>query len=248
MSPAAREDVAKTLDAAEAALLRGERPEAFVWCDHVTSGALIGACTARDAARDKALRDARFAGLVARMSPAQQQAWPALEAAWMQWANAHATHEVDQSGTLRAALTVSAIERDLDALERWSRGVLDRRAVFLVQRDDALTTSDAAPPDLQRKLADALARLATPDGWFDDAGEYGTPGPEGHARTQQAWHAARDTALRWAALSVSPQDLTQHALALDAVRFVQLQDALLPAGWPDGLFADDGVLADDADP
>jgi uncharacterized protein YecT (DUF1311 family) len=145
-------------------------------CDDLTSGAMGGVCAslASDIAEQKAAAD--FGKIIQRWTPGQQAAFARLEQAAQKYFEAHASNEIDLSGTARGAFYVE----ERDAMKKAFRADI---ANF--EQGKAAAGTPAAYSAADRKLnavyATTLKQSFT-----------GTINKDGIRETQRAWLPYRD--------------------------------------------------------
>lgn len=167
---------------------RGDRDGDFDYCDGITSGLAAGYCAAHRESVDGAKRDAAYAQLTARWSPAEKQALARLRAAHEAFAQASGGGEVDHSGTLRAAMEIGAEETLRDALLAMLRQLEAGKAPGYGHAQYA--AADAALNAAYRKQLEEVE---------PNAG-VGAVTRQGIRDAQRAWLAYRDAFLAFAAV------------------------------------------------
>jgi uncharacterized protein YecT (DUF1311 family) len=169
-----------------AALRRRPGSTGFDLCDDITSGYMMGACTAHSERVRSLARGAR--------KQEATKGLPALELGRLEQAaaaffDARERNEVDLSGTARAALQIeerSKLERDyVESLAK-------------IRTRDLPPPSDFASADveLNRVYAKIMSTKIDPDSLY---GIYGSVQPKGVQETQRVWLRFRDA---WAELGV----------------------------------------------
>lgn len=168
--------------------LKTKPEDDFDICDDITSGLMMGECSAR-ASRELAVsRDARIATLVARFPPTAVALYPPLKRAFETFLAAHGEGEVDLSGTARGAMMTEEKDRVRDQF------VLDLTRLA-EGRWPAATAAEASAADAQ--LNASYRKALT---WA--AGEtYSTVKPDEIRQAQRAWLTYRDAFARFAAAS-----------------------------------------------
>ncbi|MBV9655351.1 MAG: DUF1311 domain-containing protein, partial [Acetobacteraceae bacterium] len=79
----------------------------FSYCDDITSGAGQGFCAAHDAALADQARKTRIEAVASGWTGKEKQAFLTLRKAEQAFIDARAAHEVDMSGTARAAMAIN---------------------------------------------------------------------------------------------------------------------------------------------
>ncbi|MFC3077227.1 lysozyme inhibitor LprI family protein [Phenylobacterium terrae] len=183
-------------------------PESFHWCDHVTSGRMMGVCAAHFARIDGAKREAEIATLTAAWSPPERKAFAALRTAADAFIAARAENEVDMSGTMRAALSLGEEERQRDAF----------KALLTELEAGKAPSGGLAPADAELNRVYRQVMNAGEDTRLD----WGTVAPDDIRATQRIWLRYRDAWLAFAKVKypqVSPDAL--------AARLTQERTAML---------------------
>ncbi|PLY44619.1 hypothetical protein CSZ94_05755 [Janthinobacterium sp. ROICE36] len=184
------------------------------WCDDITSGYMMGVCSAIDARQKQRVR-AQATGKVSVNMPAVAQAsLQKLQAAANKFADARAAHETDLSGTARAALSIAARTAELDLLaldvREYEAGKLpaSRSKAQVAALDKGL---NAIYGKLMKKPAETYA---------------GAVGKDGIRATQRLWLAYRDAWMNFGALRYPSVTSDTWAGLLTARRNAQLQAML----------------------
>lgn len=169
----------------------------FHYCDEATSGHVGGQCAGHAARIARAERAVALAALTAGWTGRERTALTALQAAHEAYSEAHASGEIDMTGTLRLAFWHRAKEKRAEEL----LGALQR-------------LESGAGPGAQADLAAADAALNAAyrnvmGGEFLDSP--GSVTPQGVRDAQRAWLRYRDAFLAFAALKWP--DVPQRALA-----------------------------------
>lgn len=151
----------------------------FDLCDDITSGLNQGACAHLDARRADATRKLKIASITQALPPAAKDLLPALEKAEKAFEETRINHEIDLSGTARAAFQFGDQTKLRDQfvinLDRFGQGdVPEATAADLGKLDQEL---NAVYQQIQHAPAKA---------W------YGTVRPEGIRETQLKWLALVD--------------------------------------------------------
>lgn len=183
-------------------------------CDDITSGYMMGVCSAIEARQKQRVR-AHTTGKLSEGWPAAAQAsLQKLQAAASRFADARAAHETDLSGTARAALSIAARTAELDLLAQ------DLREYEAGKLPASMTKEQAAALDkelnaiygkLMKKPAETYAGAVSKDGI---------------RATQRLWLAYRDAWMNFGAVRYPSVTSETWAGRLTARRNVQLQDLL----------------------
>lgn len=168
---------------------KGWKGRDFHFCDDITSGLAMGYCESHEAGMAGARREAALASMTAGWTGPEKQAFARLRTAHEAYAEAHASGEIDLSGTARAALAIAAEEalRDelVEVLERLRSGrALPTPAARLPAEDAALNAA------YRKRLREAAG-----------AGDHpGAVTAEGIRSAERAWLRYRDSFLAFAAI------------------------------------------------
>ncbi len=161
----------------------------FGFCDDITSGFMQGFCAAYDSEIQDQKRAESLHALVSHFDPAQRVAFEELRKSEEAYALAHASGEIDLSGTARAMFQIDAQDtlRDdfLAALQLFEQGKLPYGS--------AAQYSDA---DVRLNLAYRKALSAAET----HKNDYGAVQPEGIRNTERAWLKYRDAWIAFAKL------------------------------------------------
>ncbi|QCR36967.1 lysozyme inhibitor LprI family protein [Nissabacter sp. SGAir0207] len=200
-APAENDDRPRTLQMLAAKKWQGD---SFSFCDNITSGYNMGICTAHEARISEGKRHAQTVALIAHWRAADRQALQPLQQALQEYANASADHEVDLSGTARAAFQVEQrqhllqqFDQLLHALEHQSLPVASARHYR------------AADAELNRVYRLVMAIAPTPGEGADHLPSM-TVTKSGIRDTQRRWLRYRDAWLAFAAQkypAVKPESL-----------------------------------------
>jgi hypothetical protein len=161
------------------AMKAGDEAGAFDLCDDITSGRMMGYCASLQERRETGARDARLAAIAARVPGRAKGALARLDAAAKAFFDARVEHEVDLSGTARAALQIEERTRLRDG--------------FLASLEALL----AAPPawadrDRDFEKADRALNAAYRAALAAEPGSRGTVTADGTRATQRLWIPYRD--------------------------------------------------------
>ncbi len=159
----------------------------FGFCDEASSGLTGGYCAAHDYRLKQQGEANAIAHFAASLPAAAQPAFIQLLQAQAVWGQARSSHEVDLTGTLRAAFEID--ERDLQ--ERDFIAMLDR---LRTGQPPHLGPADLA--DAQARMQTVLSRIQREAGYLRD----GTVTREGVQEDQYSWEAYRDA---WGAFVVA---------------------------------------------
>lgn len=168
----------------------------FSFCDDITSGYAQGLCAAHDAALADAERKRQLANMTAGWSERDKRALTVLQKAESGFVKARADHEVDQSGTARAALVIDEEQtRQQDFL-----GMLQSLAAGKAPRftTEQFTAADARLNTLYQRIQQSGGK-----GW-------GTVAKDGIRTTQRAWLRYRDAWVAFAKVkypSITPDSI-----------------------------------------
>ena len=183
-------------------------------CDDITSGYMMGVCSAIDARQKQRVRAQATEKVSAAMPAVAQAALQKLQAAAGKFADARAAHETDLSGTARAALSIAARTAELDLLAQ------DVRAYEAGKLPAGMSKAQAAALDkelnalygkLMKKPAETYA---------------GAVDKDGIRATQRLWLAYRDAWVNFGAARYPSVTGDTWAGLLTARRNAQLQDLL----------------------
>ncbi|PHV18825.1 lysozyme inhibitor LprI family protein [Janthinobacterium sp. GW458P] len=183
-------------------------------CDDITSGYMMGVCSAIDARQKQRVR-AQASGKLSDGWPAVAQAsLQKLQAAASKFADARAAHETDLSGTARAAMSIAARTAELDLLAQ------DLRQYEAGKLPPALSMAQAAA--LDKELNAIYGKLMK-----KPASTYaGAVDKDGIRATQRLWLAYRDAWMNLGAVRYPSVTSETWAGLLTARRNAQLQDLL----------------------
>ncbi|MDB5710698.1 MAG: hypothetical protein JWL96_2768 [Sphingomonas bacterium] len=192
-----------------------DAPDAFDYCDDITSGFGLGLCTYRWSRGGAVERDRELRTLAAAFPKGSAPLYRAMKTAFDAFVTAH-DGEVDQSGTNRTMMVIMEQDKVRDQF------VLDLHRLK-EGKWPALSGDDARAADAQlnasyRKL---LAAIVTPD-------DYPQPHRKDVRDAQRAWLIYRDAYVRFAAI-VAPAISGDAILArLTRLRLAQIEhsDAL----------------------
>ena len=183
-------------------------------CDDITSGYMMGVCSAIDARQKQRVRTQATGKVSAAMPAAAQASLQKLQAAANNFADARAANETDLSGTARAALSIAARTAELDLLAQ------DVRQYEAGKLPASLSKAQVAALDkelnaiygkLMKKPAETYA---------------GAVGKDGIRATQRLWLAYRDAWMNFGAMRYPSVSSDTWAGLLTARRNAQLQDLL----------------------
>ncbi len=167
----------------------GANEAPFDLCDDATSGLMAGACAKVQANFRAAKRHQALATLQSDWTPAAKAAFAPVSQAEAAFAEVRSREEVDLSGTARAMFSIGEAETLRDQ-------VLVNLKDFKAGRIPAATAAQADQAD--REMNATLAQLkAAPAAAWDGL----TITPDGIAKTQQAWLAARDAWIAFARIA-----------------------------------------------
>ena len=185
-------------------------------CDDITSGYMMGVCSAIDARQKNRVRG-QASGKATQAWPAAAQAsYQKLEAASAKFADARAGKETDLSGTARAAMSIAARTAELELLAQ------DVKQYEAGKLPPAMTQAQAQALDKQLNVIyGKLMKQPKPD-------YAGAVEKEGIRDTQRLWLKYRDAWMEFGA--VHYPSVTSHtwAAVLTARRNAQLQELLEP--------------------
>lgn len=162
--------------------LAGLKPgESFDQCDDITSGAMMGMCSAVHEKQENKARQQRKAQLAKDFSPDEKTAFKALDVAVQRYAKLRGDRETDLSGTARGAMSTDASAQVLDEflkdLEAFEKGHWE------VASEAQWTTEDERLNAAYRQAMKANQHPAPAPGEVS---------PQGIQATQRAWLVYRD--------------------------------------------------------
>ena len=162
-------------------------------CDDVTSSAMAGFCTGRNAGFARVVRDRQWQTLQSDWTPVQRNAWQTLRIAADGYFGRVGSEEIDLSGTSRGAFAIEAREtlemELLDTVQRFERGERPTQtAASLAPLDRALNTT-------YREVRAELQDRPLLQGYD----LFGTVNADGVRDTQRAWLRYRDAWVAFAA-------------------------------------------------
>ena len=185
-------------------------------CDDITSGYMMGVCSAIDARQKNRVRG-QASGKATQAWPAAAQAsYQKLEAASAKFADARAGKETDLSGTARAAMSIAARTAELELLAQ------DVKQYEAGKLPAAMTQAQAQALDKQLNVIyGKLMKQPKPD-------YAGAVEKDGIRDTQRLWLKYRDAWMEFGA--VHYPSVTSHtwAAVLTARRNAQLEALLEP--------------------
>jgi uncharacterized protein YecT (DUF1311 family) len=152
-------------------------------CDDITSGAMSGVCASLRSDIDEQKAAAEFSKITQTFTPAQTALFAALEEKARKYFDAHASNEIDLSGTARG-------EFYIEARDAMMRGF--RRDVVEMEQGKAPQETPATFIAADRKLNEVYAKTLKQT--FD-----GTISKDGVRNTQRAWLPYRDAFVQFAA-------------------------------------------------
>ena len=183
-------------------------------CDDITSGYMMGVCSAIDARQKQRVR-AQTTGKLSEGWPAAAQAsLQKLQTAASKFADARAAHETDLSGTARAALGIAARTAELDLLAHDLRDYEAGKLPPSMSKEQAAALDkelNAIYGKLMKKPAEPYAGAVSKDGI---------------RATQRLWLAYRDAWIGFGAVRYPAVSSDTWAGRLTARRNTQLQDLL----------------------
>lgn len=183
----------------------------FHYCDDITSGLAMGYCAAHQARIANAERAAESARLVAAWTAPERAALERLQDAHGAYATAHGEGEIDLSGTMRAAMQISA-----------EQSLHDELAAML----QTLAANDAPPAGPTLADADAALNLAYRSRLSGEFGDHpGAVSRDGVRNAQRAWLRYRDAFLAFAATKFPAAPRERLAAWLTAQRTDRLASA-----------------------
>jgi uncharacterized protein YecT (DUF1311 family) len=169
---------------------QSENSAKFSFCDDITSGFMQGFCAARDSEIRDQMRAESLNALVSHFTPSQRLAFDKLRKSEETYALAHASGEIDLSGTARAMFQIEAQDtlRDdfLAALQRYEKGKFPSEPT--AQYSDADERLNSA---YRKALSDAEKHKS-------DYG--GAVQPSGIRDAERAWLRYRDAWMAFAKL------------------------------------------------
>lgn len=183
-------------------------------CDDITSGYMMGVCSAIEARQKQRVRSAG-SGKTAQAWPAAVQAsYKKLEAATGNFADARAGKETDLSGTARAAISISVRTAELELL------VQDIKQYEAGKLPPAATPAQAQAQDRELNLLyGKLMKQPKPD-------YAGAVEKEGIRDTQRLWLKYRDAWIAFGAVRYPSVAAEAWTAMLTARRNAQLKDLL----------------------
>lgn len=184
-------------------------------CDDITSGYMMGVCSAIDA-RQKNRARSQASGKASQAWPAAVQAsFKKLEAATATFADARAAKETDLSGTARAAMSIAARNAELELLAQ------DVRQYDAGKLPAAVSKAQAAALDKQLNVIyGKLMKQPKPD-------YAGAVEKDGIRDTQRLWLRYRDAWLAFGAVHYPSVTGDTWAALLTARRNAQLEELLV---------------------
>jgi uncharacterized protein YecT (DUF1311 family) len=183
-------------------------------CDDITSGYMMGVCSAIDARQKQRVRAQATDKVSAGMPAVAQASLQKLQAAASKFADARAAHETDLSGTARAALSIAARTAELDLLAQDVRGYEAGKLPASMSKAQVAALDkelNAIYGKLMKKPAETYA---------------GAVGKDGIRATQRLWLAYRDAWMNFGAVRYPSVTSETWAGLLTARRNAQLQDLL----------------------
>ena len=184
------------------------------WCDDITSGYMMGVCSAIDARQKQRVRTQATGKVSASMPAVAQASLQKLQAAASKFADARAANETDLSGTARAALSIAARTAELDLLAH------DVREYEAGKLPPSMSKEQAAA--LDKELNVIYGKLMK-----KPAASYaGAVGKDGIRATQRLWLAYRDAWMNFGTVRYRSVSSETWAGRLTSRRNVQLQDLL----------------------
>ncbi|MGF6117744.1 uncharacterized protein YecT (DUF1311 family) [Janthinobacterium lividum] len=183
-------------------------------CDDITSGYMMGVCSAIDARQKQRVRTQATGKVSASMPAAAQASLQKLQAAASKFADARADYETDLSGTARAALSIAARTAELDLLAHDLREYEAGKLPASMSREQAAALDkelNAIYGKLMKKPAQTHA---------------GAVGKDGIRATQRLWLAYRDAWMNFGAVRYPSVTSDSWAGLLTSRRNVQLHDLL----------------------
>ncbi|WP_176460883.1 lysozyme inhibitor LprI family protein [Janthinobacterium sp. PC23-8] len=180
-------------------------------CDDITSGYMMGVCSAIDARQKNRVRSQASGKATAAWPAAAQASWQKLEAATAKFADARAAKETDLGGTARAAMSIAARTAELELLAQ------DVKQYETGKLPSAMTQAQAQALDKQLNVIyGKLMKQPRPD-------DAGAVDKDGIRDTQRLWLKYRDAWIDFGA--VHYPSVTSHTWAamLTARRNAQLE-------------------------
>ena len=184
-------------------------------CDDITSGYMMGVCSAIDARQKNRVRS-QASGKATQAWPAAAQAsFKKLEAAAANFADARAGKETDLSGTARAAMSIAARNAELELLAH------DIKQYDADKLPAATTKAQAQALDKQLNVIyGKLMKQPKPD-------YAGAVEKDGIRDTQRLWLKYRDAWLAFGAVHYPSVTSDTWAALLTARRNAQLEELLV---------------------
>lgn len=183
-------------------------------CDDITSGYMMGVCSAIDARQNNRVRNAATGKTNASWPVAAQASYQKLEAATAKFADARAGKETDLSGTARAAMSIAARTAELDLLAQ------DVKQYEAGKLPAAMTPAQAQALDKQLNVIyGKLMKQPKPD-------YAGAVEKDGVRDTQRLWLKYRDAWMDFGAMHYPSVTSHTWAALLTARRNAQLQELL----------------------
>ncbi len=164
----------------------------FDLCDTATSGLSEGFCADIDARLNQVHRQQKIQGIAGKLPPSAQPAFHALQAAEDAFDDLRSSHEVDLSGTGRAAFELEEQDKLRDQ--------------FLINLQRLTAPTYTSPVPLKTADANlnaayqALKASMPPKELTGEFTTYGTLGFDGVQKTQRAWLTLRDA---WVAFATA---------------------------------------------
>lgn len=193
-------------------LLQGlkQKSEHIDYCDSLTSGAAAGACAALGSRIAAVNREAGLTKLVAALSPAGRQLYPAMRTAFDAFAESSAGNEVDLSGTMRGVYVTDA------------RDALNNQFVTDMGRLRTGKWPPAAASDAVKADAKLNATYRAMLAWADDKNNLTTIKSPDVRNTQRLWLSYRDAFARFAAVAAPSVGRDAIVTRLTRLRLAQL--------------------------
>lgn len=160
--------------------------EPFLYCDHVSSGATEGVCSAFAEGTENRRRKSFYKVVTGTFSPEQRHAFDALQRAAEAYFEEHARSEQDMTGSAREAIVAEEQARLRNEFEQQIRVIQGGK----LPDHDPLPTAD-------EDLNTAYRNILKKDHWIKR--ELTTVSPEGIRATQRLWLKYRDA---WARFGV----------------------------------------------
>jgi hypothetical protein len=189
----------------------GSQQATFDLCDDAMSGLSDGSCTSISTRAAGAIRSRKIAHIVDMLSERARSAFPPLQSAESSFEQARIDHEIDLSGTSRAAfqLREEAKLRDqfLIDLQRFGKG-------------DIPPASEAELSLYDKKLSEIYLRIehARAGNW-----EFGTVKPEGIRETERRWISLTDAWIAFARIAYPNLSTPRIRVQLIRLRIHQLR-------------------------